>query len=502
MPSAFQSVARRLTRTELDNVVRDLLGDTTRPASKYLAEDEYGPFDNDYTLQRASAALIDSLAAFAEDVAARAVSSANRERVVPCTPSGAGDTACFEQTVELLGKRFFRRPLTPAEIEPYLALQAFATEDNPAVENDFYTGIDLVLRGMLQDPEFLYRIEVGEATAEAGVLALNEWEIASRLSFLLWGSTPDDELLAAAEAGELAEPAGRRREATRLLEDDRAREAVKRFHAMWLGYRAIPGSADLIASFGMETNALIDRVVFDEPESYLTLFTSKESYLDERLAEQYGLPRPAGGEGWVSYGSSGRAGILSHGSVLAAFSKFSDTSPTQRGIFVQTRLLCNTIDPPPANVNVDQPPGMGDDAACKIERYAEHRASSTCAGCHNLVDPVGFGLEAYDVGGRFRTHDDGNEACAITGDGELPGYGTFNGPAELGERLVASGELERCFVQHWLDFAVGRRLRGGEAAVVDTLAADFASNGYDAKALLLGYVESERFALRREEPVP
>jgi hypothetical protein len=498
----IQREYRRLTRAELDNVVRDLVGDTTRPASKFLAEDEYSPFDNDYTLQRASAALIDSLAAFAEDVAVRAVSAANRARVVPCTPAGADDTACFEQTVETLGRRFFRRPLTSVEREPYLGLQAFSTEDNPDVDNDFYTGIELVLRSMLQDPEFLYRIEVGQATAEAGVLALSEWELASRLSFLLWGSTPDDDLLAAAEAGELSDPAGRRREATRLLEDDRAREAVRRFHAMWLGYRAIPGSADLVSSFGLETNALIDRVVFDEPASYLTLFTSKESYLDDRLADQYELPRPAGGEGWVSYGTSGRAGILSHGSVLAAFSKFSDTSPTQRGIFVQTRLLCNTVDPPPANVNVDQPPGMEDDAACKIDRYADHRSSSSCAGCHNNLDPIGFGLEAYDVGGRFRTHDDGNDACAITGDGELPGYGTFNGPAELGERLVASGELERCFVEHLLDFAIGRRVRGGEAGVVSSLSAEFAANGYDAKALLLDYVASERFALRREEPVP
>jgi hypothetical protein len=500
-PSAFESVGRRLSRAELDNVVRDLLGDTTRPASKVLVEDEFSPFDNDYTLQRASAALIDTLEAFAEDVAARALSPTNRARVVPCTPSGADDTACFEQTVEALGRRFFRRPLTSAELEPYLALQAFSTEDNPDVDNDFYTGIELVLRSILQDPEFLYRIEVGKATAEAGVLALDDWEIASRLSFLLWGSTPDDELLAAAEAGDLADPAGRRREATRLLDDDRAREAVHRFHSMWLGYRAVPGSADLVASFNLETTALIDRIVFDEPANYLTLFTSSESYLDDRLADQYDLPRPAGGEGWVSYGSSGRAGILSHGSVLAAFSKFSDTSPTQRGIFVQTRLLCNTVESPPANVNVDQPPGS-DNAVCKLDRYAEHRASSSCAGCHNNLDPIGFGLEAYDVGGRFRTHDDGHDECAITGDGELPGYGTFNGPAELGEKLVASGELERCFVEQLLDFAIGRRLRGGEAGVVADLTTAFAANGYDAKSLLIAFVESERFALRREEPVP
>ncbi|HSU42305.1 MAG TPA: DUF1592 domain-containing protein, partial [Polyangiaceae bacterium] len=480
---------------------RDLFGDQTAPASKYLAEDQYTPFDNDYTLQRASQALVDSLSAFAEDVATRAVAADQRAKVVPCKPSGAGDTDCFQQTVSTLGRRLFRRELTSAEIAPYLALQAFATEDNPAVPHDFYTGVALVLESMLQDPEFLYRLETGTPGADAAVLALDDYEIATRLSFLLWGSTPDDALLAAAKASRLSDPSGRRAEAERLLGDQRARDALHRFHAMWLGYRAIPGSADLLASFDAETKHLIDRVVFDEPASYLTLFTSSETYLDDRLAEQYGLPHPTGGAGWVSYGSSGRAGILSHGSVLAAFSKFSDTSPTQRGIFVQTRLLCNVVSPPPANVNVDQPPSAPD-AVCKADRYAAHRSSSSCAACHSNLDPIGLGLEAYDIGGRFRTHDDGHAECPISGDGELPDYGTFNGPAELGQKLVDSGRLERCFVQQFLDYAMGRPLRSGEDGVVDAVASDFKDQNYDAQSLLLDYVASERFALRREEPAP
>lgn len=500
-PAALESVGRRLTRSELDNVVRDLFGDTTGPAAKYLAEDEYDPFDNDYTLQHASEALIDSLEAFAEDVATRAVLPDNRSKVVPCTPSGAGDTACFRQTVASVGKKLFRRPLGDDELTPYLALQSFATEDDPDVPHDFYTSVSLVLEAMLQDPEFLYRIEVGTPGADPSVLALNDYEIATRLSFFLWGSTPDDALLDAAAAGKLVDPDGRRAEAERLLADERAHDALHRFHAMWLGYRAIPGSADLLASFDKETTHLIDRVVFDQPASYLTLFTSPDTYLDDTLADQYGLPHPAGGEGWVSYGSDGRAGILSHGSVLAAFSKFSDTSPTQRGIFVQTRLLCNSVSPPPANVNVDQPPSAPD-AVCKYDRYAAHRSSSSCASCHANLDPIGFGLEQYDIGGKFRTHDDGHPECPISGDGTLPGYGDFNGPAELGQKLVDSGVLEHCFVQQLLDYAVGRPLRSGEDAVVDELAASFKDQNYDAQTLLLDYVASDRFALRREEPVP
>jgi hypothetical protein len=498
---ALESGARRLTRAELDHAVRDLFADETGPAGKVLAEDEFRPFDNDYTIQRASAALIDTLEAFADDAAARAVLPANRARVVPCTPSGPGDTACLEQTVQRLGEMLFRRPFTTADAAPYLDLLAFATEDNDFVENDFYTAVELTLRSMLQDPEFLYRIEVGTAGAEPGTQRLSGHELATRLSFLLWGSVPDDALRADAAAGLLADTTSRRSHAARLLADPRARETLHRFHAMWLGYRAIPATAGLLAGFELETNRLIDRVVFDRPSSYLDLFLSPETYLTAELATHYGLPAPPNGEGWVPYGASGRAGILSHGSVLAGFSKFSDTSPTQRGIFVQTRLLCNVVEPPPANVNVDEPP-MSDDLVCKTDRYAAHRTTPSCAGCHGELDPIGLGLERYDIAGRYRTHDDGHEECVLDGNGELPGYGTFNGPAELGQRLVESGELEGCFVEHVLRYALGRPLKPEEASVVGALTDGFRTSGFDARTLLIDYAASERIAVRREEPPP
>jgi hypothetical protein len=499
IPNALGTKVRRLSRAELDNTVRDALGDETAPATRFLAEDEFSPFDNDYTLQRASRALVDSLEAFADDVSKRAVDAEHRARNVPCTPSGAGDTACFTRAVETLGRRIFRRTLTTAEVTPYLSLQAFSTETVPGVANDFYTGVALVVRSMVQDPEFLYRIEVGTPAAEAGTFTLDDTEIATRLSFLLWGRNPDEALLDAAETSGLRDPAARRAQADRLLADDRAKDAIHRFHAMWLGYRAIPGTPALIAAFDDETSHLIDRSFFGS-DGYLSLFTATDTYVDATLAEHYGFPAPSGGAGWVPYGTSGRAGILSHGSVLAAFSKFSDTSPTQRGIFVQTRLLCNVVEPPPANVNVDQPP-MTDESECKIDRYAAHRdASTSCEGCHSQLDTIGFGLEAYDVAGRFRTHDDGHEECLISGDGELPDVGPFNGPGELGELLVQTGEVEQCFVEHFVRYAIGRAVKPEEASVVGALATSFKAQNYAAKELLLDFIASDRFALRREEP--
>ena len=501
LTTASASVARRLSRTELTNLVRDALGGDNGAAAKFLAEDQYRPFDNDYTVQEASAALIESLEAMANQVADSAVSAANRGKVVPCTPTGPGDAACLRSTIESLGLKLYRRPLSEQQVTAYLTLQSYATEVNPDVPHDFYTAVNLVLRSMLQDPEVLYRIETGTPTAEAGIYKLDGYEVASRLSFLLWGSGPDAALLDQAKAGALADGASRSAEATRLLGDTHARAQLERFHSMWLGYRAIPATAELAAAFSLETNKLIEKVVFEQPSSYLDLFTSTQTYVNGPLAEQYGLTAPAGGEGWVSYADSKRAGILSHGSVLAAFSKFSDTSPTQRGIFVQTRLLCNKVAPPPANVNVDQPPAAPD-KVCKLDRYDAHRTLESCKACHGQLDPIGYGLENYDIGGRYRTHDDAHEECVLPDKGELPGFGEFSGPGELARLLVEGGKVEQCFVQQLMSYAVGRELRPEESAAKDALLASFKGDAYDLQQLLKTYVSDERFALRQEEVVP
>jgi hypothetical protein len=501
LSTASASVARRLSRTELTNLVRDVLGDDSGSPAKFLAEDQYGPFDNDYTLQHASGALIESLEAMADDVADRAVSAANRAKIVPCTPTGPSDAACLRRTIETVGQKLYRRPLSEEQITAYLTLQSYATEVNADVPHDFYTAVNLVLRSMLQDPEVLYRIETGTPSGEPGIFKLDNYELASRLSFLLWGSGPDDALLDQAKAGALLDAGSRATEAARLLGDPHARAQLERFHAMWLGYRAIPATADLAAAFSMETNKLIDKIVFDQPSSYLDLFTSTQTYVNATLAAQYGLTPPAGGEGWVSYADDKRAGILSHGSVLAAFSKFSDTSPTQRGIFVQTRLLCNKVGNPPANVNVDQPPAAPD-KVCKLDRYDAHRTLASCAGCHSQLDPIGYGLENYDIGGKYRTHDDAHEECILPDKGELPGFGEFSGPGQLGRLLVDGGKIEQCFVQQLLTYAVGRELRAEESATKDALLAAFKGDAYDLQTLLKTYVSDERFALRQEEVAP
>jgi hypothetical protein len=317
---------------------------------------------------------------------------------------------------------------------------------------------------------------------------------------LLWGAPPDDALLDAAEAGALATPAGRRAAATRLLADPRARDQLHRFHAMWLGYRTLPHPASLTRAFQAETEALIDRVVFEEQRSYLDLFRLDETRVDAALAAHYGLPAPAGGAGWVRYPTDARrAGILGHGSVLAAFSKFTDTSPTQRGILVRTRLLCAPVAPPPPTVMADAPPGEGTNA-CKKDRYLAHMGSPSCRGCHAQMDFIGFGLEGFDVAGRARVHEDGRADCPIDGQGELPDGTRFNGAAELARTLADGDTLDACVVRHWVAYTLGRATTGDEDALLGALVARFRADGHRLDQLLLALVEREAFALRQEVP--
>jgi hypothetical protein len=497
---ASTSSLRRLSRAELDATIRDVFGDDSAPSARFLGEDEITPFDNDATAKEPSRALIDGLDALGAAVAERVLADPQaRTRLLPCTPASPGDATCFRELTGQLARRALRRPLAADEVDRYAPLLAFATEASPHWTPSFDIAVALLIRSLVLDPEFVHRVERRTPTTTAGVGALDGPSVASRLSYLLWGTAPDDALLDAAEQGTLATPAGRKAAAERLLRDPRARTQLRRFHAMWLGYRTLPHPATLTRAFQTETSALVDRVVFEDARDYLDLFRLDETWLDATLATHYGLPAPATASGaWVHYpADSQRAGILGHGSVLAAFSKFTDTSPTQRGILVRSRLLCQPITPPPPTVMADAPPGDGT-AACKKDRYLAHVGSGSCAGCHSQMDPIGFGLEGFDIAGRARAHDDGKPQCLIDGTGALPGAGAFRGPRELSERLIASGQLEPCVVKQVLGFALGRPVGADEQGLVDTLLTRWRGEGRSLQALLVEYIGSEAFALRKE----
>jgi len=492
---------RRLTRVEYDDTLRDLLGDATRPGFAKLPEDAADPFDNDYRTQLVSAALVESVETLATDAAARALADpARRDRLVGCTPTGPDDAACLRAFITTFGRRAFRRPLREEEITRYLAFQSFSVEDK-----SFYTGAEMVVRALLQDPEFVYRVEIGEPVAGApGLFRLDGYEVGARLAYLVWGTTPGDGLLDLAAGGALRTVDGRRAAASMLLGDARAKTRLARFHALWLGYHQLPFAADLAGALRAESDALIARALFDGKRDYFEIFTAPDTFVNDTLAAHYGLPAPANPAGaFVSYPMADRRGILAHGSTLSVGAKFDDTSPTLRGMFVRTRLLCEEPPVPPPNVDVDAKP-EGGTSRCKEDRYAAH-ASGGCAGCHARLDGIGWGLESYDRAGRFRTVERDAPECAIRGVGMLHPFGAFKGPAELAKMLVDAGAgaggagMEGCVATQLYRFAMGRRETSEDLATIERLAAQFTQRRPDFQDLLLDLVSSQAFAHRRQE---
>ncbi len=488
---------RRLTIDELDATIRDLVGDDTRPARAFVPEDLATPFDNDYTTQVASQALIDGAESLARDVAARLVADPQRRaEVVGCTPTGPDDAACMESFVRSFGRRALRRPLADDEVVAFASLISYAEETG-----DFWAGAEAAFAAFLQHPEFLYRVEIGEPVeGEPGLHRLGPFETVTRLSYFLWGTMPSDDLLdeaqLALDEGRRLDPADVRALAEQMLEDDRARAQVDRFHALWLGYRNLPYEDALAVPMRAETRALLDRVVFEEQRPWRDIFTADETFVTPSLAEHYGLPAPADGNGgWVAYADDPRRGLLSHGSYLSNGVTGEDTRLVMRGLAVRTRLLCGEIPPPPPNVNADDEPEG--ESPCKWDRYWEYREPG-CIDCHQWVNPIGWGLEQYDQFGRFRELD--NAGCELEPHavGEIQGLGTFRGPGELGALLAESSTVTACFGEHLYRFAVGRSELDADDRGIVTAWLEAGGEAVRLHELLLHFVSEDAFVYRRE----
>ncbi|MEM6993467.1 MAG: DUF1592 domain-containing protein, partial [Myxococcota bacterium] len=427
----------RLTRAEYGASIADVLGITVADEDlASLPDTEPSPFDNDTESQSSSATLINGYERLARQVADAVVADASTlETLAPCG-AGSDPRDCVEAAVAGLGRRLLRRSLTEDEV------QAFADLGDGA---DYPDAVRVVVTALLQDPEFLFRIEIGEPVDGDDTLRrLGDVELASRLSFLLWGLGPDDALLDDAEAGELSTAEQIVAAAERMLTSPKARRRIERFYALWLGYDVLPHEPNLAAAMRRESDALIGRMMA-EGQPWHAALTASDTFLTPMLAEHYGLPAPDAPEGaWVDYPDATRGGVLSHGSFLALGSKFGDTSPVVRGLEVRERLLCLHMGPPPPDLEVDvdsPPPG---DATCKVDLYRPMVDQAACAGCHQQLNPVGFGLENFDALGRHRLTEPDRPECVIEGVGELPGIGAFSGPAELGGLLATDEQARLC----------------------------------------------------------
>lgn len=496
---------RRLTRRELQDCLADLLPGIAIDAEliRSLPDDAGEVFDNDASHQEASEKLVVAVNRIAEDMAVKVsgASDAVRASILGNSVRDPNDLAALRATVRGFGTRAFRRPLMDDEVKGYVD----AFQPLGARAGSLAVAVERVISAMLQDVDFVYRVERFE---DYGKGVLTPYSVATRMSFLLWGAAPDSALLAHAAEGKLATEEGRRDVARSMLGHAKARAHVPRLFAEWFGYeasleRAATLAPTLRAKLRVESDELVRRVVFDDQRAWSDVFTFGETFIDAEVAANYGDVGavPPGGSRWVPYRKeSERRGILGHGSLLSIGSKFADTSPTQRGIMIRARLLCTPPQktPPDLKINVDKPPPSA--SKCKAPGYAALLANPVCGGCHQGMDPVGFGLERYDVSGRYRTTEPAGAECPIDGRGTfLASDGSkrpFSGPGELGAALISSGGLDACLAQRVFEFAQGRPKQTSDGETLGSTLKLVGDSRGRLQELLVAIVASPGFALR------
>jgi hypothetical protein len=463
---------RRLTRAQYDNTVADLLGTALGPgADTFPPEDEVNGYQNQAEAQTASHLLVEDYANAAEALAEEAVSTPERRAaLVSCTPTGPSDGACLAELVREFGLRAFRRPVTDAELAD---LHARGLEE-AGITGDFWEGARLVVEAMLQMPSFLYRLEQGSPNDERPeLLQLDGYSVASRLSYLLIQSMPDDALLAAAAAGELHTRAEVEAQARRLLALPAAETAWRDYFEQWLGYAgAATESKDpvlhpdfdeaLAASMVEETRRLVGAVAWGEAD-FLSLLTTDQTFVDAALASLYGVEAPAESGFGPTTLPAGRVGLLGQASVLSTYARYGGSSPTRRGLFVRTKLLCETIQSPPPDVDFSAvEPVEGDGPMTTRERYAQH-AQEPCLSCHRYMDPIGFGLEHFDGIGKWRDDEEGRpiDATGAVERQDAPAQ-PFDGLPALAKLLYASPDVEACVIEQLGIWARGRALEDAD----------------------------------------
>ena len=428
----------------------------------------------------------------------------SRARIFACRPDGpAGEDACAADILSTLMRRAYRRPVAGADLERPLELYRAARD-----EGGFDAGIEMGLAAVLVSPEFLFRVERDPAGVEAGAAyRLSDLELASRLSFFLWSSLPDDELLAAAERGALTAPGELRRQVRRMLADPRASNLVTNFAGQWLhlrnlesitpDMRVFPDFDDnLRQAFRHETEMLVESVL-REDRSVLDLLRADYTYLNERLAKHYGVPHVYGSRfRRVEFGEGEtRGGLLRQGSILLATSYATRTSPVIRGKWVLDNILGVPPPPPPPNVPELAETGTSTRARSMKERMSAHRENPACASCHKLMDPVGFALENYDAVGRWRDADGGTpiDATATLFDGT-----TVDGVDALEAALLRRPELfVGTVTEKLLTFAIGRGVTHTDAPAVRAILRAAGEDDYRFSSLVLGVVESMPFQMRK-----
>lgn len=488
---------RRLSRVEYLNTVEDLLPNVAFAPPAIPEDSTEKGFENVARNLSAPPLLVERYELTASGIAEVVMASDDaRAAVLPCErlTTAEEQESCARAFLRTFGMRAFRRPLTDAETARYLA---FIQEKAAAI--DFQAAIELTIAALMQAPQFSYRVELG------GDGVVDPYEMASRLSYLLWQSMPDDALFAAAAAGELRTEAQLRAQAERMLDEPRARTAMIDFHRQWLDFdlmleegkdpTTFPDWTDALSQAAREeADRFVEHVMFDGTATLNELFTSPTTYVNGPLAAHYGVD-PVDDWTRVDLPTDERSGFLTRTNFLAGHAHAGNGSPVLRGVFVVDRLLCVELGAPPADADTSEPE-PDPDGAPKTNRmlFEERTEPGQCQGCHLRIDGIGFGFENYDSTGAFRTRDN---TLPVDASGELFNTdvdGTFEGGIELSARLAESGTVRQCVTANWLRYTLGRPPVGDDACLLQRAERSLEASGGNIRELLISIVTSPEFA--------
>jgi hypothetical protein len=494
---------RRLTEAEYRQTIADMFGIDIKVAGRFEPDLRKGGLlaigASDVSVTRAGFEQYDLLA---HSIAAQVVDEKHRPTLVPCVPASvkAPDPACAADFFRKVGRLVFRRPVDEQNLKAMVEVAGMETKTS----GNFYSGLQFVLAGMLEAPEYLFRVDVaGPDPAHPGTARLDDFSKASRLSFLLWDTAPDDELLTAAGRGDLDTQDGLKREVDRMLESPRVDAGVRAFFSDMLGFDELPMvekdrvlyprfSRTVIADAQEQTLRTITDHLIVHRADYRDLFTTRSTFMTRTLGLVYHVPVRAE-RGWEPFEfpqDDPRAGLLTQISFLALHGPSGRSSPTLRGKAVRELLMCEPVPAPPANVNFALVEDTKNAELKTVrDRLTAHRANPTCAGCHKIMDPLGLALENFDGLGQFRADENG---AAIDASGELDGS-RFQDAVGMGRAMHDNQAVVSCLVNSLYRYAAGRLPQPGEKEFVAWLQNKFAEDGYRLPDLLRRIALSDAF---------
>ncbi len=495
----------RLTSKEYLASARDLLGLEAPPDIELEVEPIVDGYKNNANALSVSTRFAGQLQKAGETLAAPGL--AQFPRYSGCDASAVTDQACVQKFIQNFGARAFRRPLTPEETSGYLDVYRAGVLDAKAAG-----GVRLVVQTLLQSPYFLYRSELGTALLDdsSAPVRLNGYELASELSYSLWGTPPDDKLLAAAASGALTSTAELESQGRRLLSDPRARSLVSDFASQWLSLQdpsaplrdptQFPEFAAVKTDMFAEFAQLSQELFLGAGATLGAVFSSKSTFVTKSLADYYGLPAVAAGGALQSTSLLGtpRSGLLTSGALIASWSRDVDTAPMSRGRRILDRVLCQALPPPPAALDIPAIPQLVN--ATTRERYTIHAQNPLCTGCHTTLDGVAFALENFDSLGRYRSTENGKP---IDASGQIQNGGDADGPfsnmAEFASRLSGSASARACLARQYVRFAVGTGTAGDDDCLIQGLVDAATKRGDSPTELLVALITSDFFRARRPQ---